>query len=253
MAYASPDRRAGLTAHCIAKIFSGLMFAFCWPLAQACELPLNWRADYNVEKYGMTLATISLSLRKQDRDIVYESQTRSTGLLSVLKDEEIIETSRLRATPDNAWQLQSVQQRRKNDPNRYLQYDVQWLDEYVNLHGEVDGDYLAFTLERPVWDRSSAQLALMCELYANPDLDIAVMSVVDDCKPIFHVYQRLKKETVTIGDVRYETVMFERSHNRRSTKLWLAPKLHYLPVKMEQYKDGDFQMRMTLNKYQKSP
>jgi hypothetical protein len=252
MAHALLNRRAGSTASYIVSL-TGIFFITLTLPTRACNLPLNWRADYSIEKYNTTIAHASIILQRDNGSVMYQSQTRAAGLLGAINDEELTETSRLIQAADKSWRLQSFQQQRKNDHYRHQQFNVTWNADNAQAQGEIDDKKFDVTTPVPVWDRSSVQLALMCSLYASPDTHELTYNVVDSGETTRYTFERRNNENVEVADKKYETVVLERTHGTRMTKLWLSPQLHYLPVKMEQFKKGSLHLRMKLDKFQQTP
>jgi len=78
------------------------------------------------------------------------------------------------------------------------------------------------------------------------------ITMVDQKRIRSYRFAITRRETIEIPAGRFETVLVQRvDHPRRTGRYWLAPNRDYMPVKVEQVKDGVVELRMVLE--QKSP
>lgn len=213
----------------------------------ACELPA-WQASYNITKYGASVAQVEMSLQTTGNTAQYRLHTKAVGILAVISKEELTETSQLKQAADKSWQLIQFSQLRAKDPHRYQQFTLQQSDDQVIATGEHDDKSFSLPVQRPVWDRSSVQLALTCDLLADANPRPAYdYSIIDDGNLATYHFEYRGQENIRIADKKFATLKFERISGDRSTQFWLAPTLNYMPVRIEQYKKGSIHLRMNLD------
>jgi Protein of unknown function (DUF3108) len=95
-------------------------------------------------------------------------------------------------------------------------------------------------------DRGSMQVALMRDLAASGRP--ATYLLADEDSVNDYVYQDNGTATTQTkaGDFATQSLSQHRDGSSRSTILWLAPALRFLPVRMEQLKNGEVQTAFTL-------
>lgn len=130
----------------------------------------------------------------------------------------------------------------KND-NYSLSFD--WGNRMVTTEGEEPRELPAGGL-----DRSVMEIALRRELQRSgdrlPTEPFVFLRVEDDEIKPFSL-QVTGRETVTTPVGQFETIRVERVNDpRRKFRIWLAPELAYLAVKIESQKDEKAVMRMIL-------
>jgi len=62
------------------------------------------------------------------------------------------------------------------------------------------------------------------------------------------VYQFIAEETIQTPEGEFQTLKFEKTHKnkRRISYFWLAKKLDYIPIRIQQIKEGEEQADMLL-------
>jgi hypothetical protein len=98
-------------------------------------------------------------------------------------------------------------------------------------------------------DPVSSQLSIMVALLAGREP--ANEPMVDGGKLRDTEVRRERRERVKTPAGEYDTVVYtsRRPGGRRVTWMWLAPDLQYLPVRMEQVRDGKRAFHMELTRY----
>lgn len=213
----------------------------------ACELPA-WQARYNITKYGTTVARLNMSLQTNHDTAQYRLHTEAAGLLAAISNEELTEISELKRIENTSWQLEKFSQQRAKDQHRNQQFTLQQTDNGLIARGEAENKTFQLNVPSPAWDRSSAQLALTCDLLAeNKPRPFYDYTIIDNGNIVTYHFEYRGGEDIRIADKKFDTHKFERISGDRSTLFWLAPSLHFMPVRMEQYKKGSLHLRMTLD------
>lgn len=229
------------------RILAGCLLTLIAGAGNACELP-SWQASYNITKYGTTIARVEMTLQKTGANAQYRLHTEAAGFLSVISNEEMTETSNLKQAADNSWHLENFSQLRARDTHRNQQFSLQQIDNTLIAKGEAEGKLFNVNVQPPVWDRSSVQLALTCDLLAAGKPRSAYdYSIVDNGNIVTYHFDFRGEEKIRIADKQLGTLKFERVSGDRSTLFWLNPEQNFLLVRMEQYKKGNLHLRMNLD------
>jgi Protein of unknown function (DUF3108) len=216
-------------------------------ITHACDLPA-WQARYNITKYGTTIARVDMSLRNTRDNAQYLVHTTPSGFLAMISSEEMTDTSDLKRAANNTWQLEKFSQQRVKDTHRNQQFSLQQTDNTFTAKGESDGKPFNIKVQPPVWDRSSAQLALTCDLLAENKPRAAYdYTIIDNGNIVTYHFEFRSEEKIRIADKQFNTLKFERSSGDRSTFFWLDPEQHFMLVRMEQHKKGSLHLRMNLD------
>lgn len=233
-------------------IFISLLI-FC-PNLQAVQLPVDFDARYSIEKYGSTVAEMKLTLRRTNDNIIYESHTKARGMLALFTDEKVDEISQLQWNQklEHAC-LQNYQFIRKNKTKKNQQFSVSW-DPQNNIlaKGTYAGQPFSINNSNLIWDRLSVQLALAADLKSGDKAQNKYSyNIIDRGKVTQYHFEYLKDEVARVNDKQYNVVKIKRAHDSgsRTTYLWLAKELDFLPVKIDQYRKGELHMSMVLDRF----
>lgn len=230
-----------------------LLLIHCSAL-QAVQFPDDFNARYSIEKYGTTVARMNLALSSKDNKYTYSSHSEAVGMLAFFSDDSIDEQSQLQWNDkfEHAC-LQSYSFSRKEKKQKDQQFSLNWSDlNSITITGTYAGKSFSLSTTDLIWDRLSVQLALTADLKsANAIQKKYSYNIIDKDHIAQYHFEYINEEIVHLGDRKYNTIKIRRPHlsNDRTTYLWLAKELDFLPVKIEQYRDDDLHMSMTLEKY----
>ena len=220
---------------------------------QASQLPDDFNARYSIEKYGTTVARMNLALSSKANKYTYTSHSEAVGMLAFFSDDSIDETSQLE------WNkkfehvcLQSYTFSRKEKKQKQQQFSLNWNDQgNITATGTYAGKPFSLNTSGLIWDRLSVQLALTADLKSADAIQKKYSyNIIDKGHIAQYHFEYINEEVVNLGNKKYNTIKIKRPHlsNDRTTYLWLAKELDFLPVKIEQYRDSDLHMSMTLEK-----
>ena len=113
-------------------------------------------------------------------------------------------------------------------------------------HAERDGERADLELRPRVIDHALLQIALMLDLAGGRTL--APYQLIEKNELRSYDYERAGEETVETPAGSYRAVMVRQTRSGSSRELWFwcAPDLRYLPVRVEQRKEGKVLFRMSL-------
>ena len=131
---------------------------------------------------------------------------------------------------------------RKGEDNLHIVFD--WDNAVAVVVGEAGRSELR--LEAGVLDRGSMQVALMHDLAGSGRPGRYLLLDDDSLRPYEYSANGELIVTTGVGDLQTLAFVQQRENSSRSTYLWVAPQLQYLPVRIEQHRNGEIQTAFTL-------
>jgi len=208
----------------------------------------EYAAEYEVFYDGKRLASAEFALEQSgdSGSYVFSTATKARAMLRVLRPGEAAERSEFRLTDERIEPMRFAfdDGTRKGEDNFSLQFDRS-ADSVVLTTATATQ---SFPLESGLLDRGSLQVALMHDLLRCVEPD--VYSIVDDDGVQTYRYERLDARDVGTGIGILPTVRFSQTSegSSRTTILWFAPELSYLPVRIEQMRNGEIRTIFALEK-----
>lgn len=218
------------------KLATLLLITLWATTAGAGSLPERFSATYVVKKGFMDIGEVHRTLTPGvNGHSVFESVTTTTGVASWVAKGSIVERSTW-ALKNNAIQPLEYLYERSFGKGKQVKLDFDWDKNTVT--NSVNKDPWVMPLEPGTLDKLIYQLALMRDM--TPGKRDYSYKIADGGKT--KIYQAVvlgEEETVTPAG-KFHTVKITRVGDKRGTTLWCAPKLNYLPVRIEQTDDDDF-------------
>lgn len=204
-----------------------------------------YTATYGVMTYGIRAGEAHFKLEKPGRGRYrFSSNSRTTGLVSLFRHDEIAEASTFTLAGDGTLKAQEYRYRQTGGDERKQVIAFDWQKNVA--HSIYKGDRKTLPIPPGASDPFLAQLKLsrrVAEGMKHGNFAVVNRNELDT----YHLEVKGDQKTrVPAGT--FATVRVERSEpgSNRKTIFWLAPKLHYIPVKVEQLKDGDSVFRLAL-------
>lgn len=221
------------------------------PSAPAADRPelATYEARYEVEYKGRRVgeSDFSLSFDGTLGRYVFESRTNARGLARLFRPNPAVERSVFSVSDGRIRPIEFHFEdgSRKGEDNVDIDFD--WSADTASVVSE-DG-VTELPLSPGVLDRASLQAALMRDL--GRDRNPGPYVLIDDEELKTYRYSLDERRTIETGAGHFDAVAVrqERDGSSRVTLLWVAPELEYLPVRIEQYRDGELHMSMTLESY----
>jgi hypothetical protein len=206
----------------------------------------TYTASYNVQYKGKAAGTAEFSVvYLADRDLYeFTSTVTAKGLLKLARPKPAVERSLFRVDAGAVRPLEFWYEdgSRSGEDNVHVVFD--WDRRIATVSGAEARRELA--VPAGALDRGSLQTARMRDLAAT-GLARAYTIVDDDSVA---EYQSTDNGTATIttgiGPVATRILTQQRAGSSRVNWLWVAPELRYLPVRMEQRRDGEVQTAFEL-------
>jgi hypothetical protein len=215
------------------------------------EPPLlsTYQASYDVEYKGRRLGSTDFALTHDDAAEIYEFESRTTarGVVRLLRPNPAIERSRFKfrdgVIQPLAFHFEDGS--RRGDDNLDITFDWQAGTASVTSANGV----AEFSLQPGVLDRASLQAALMHDLEHRREPGPYVLVDGDSLKT--YRYSPGERRAIRTPAGRFDALALTqvREGSSRTTVLWVAPDLNYLPIKIDQYRDGEVQTSLTLTSY----
>lgn len=211
--------------------------------AGAPDLPaplVPFEAEYRVGNGMIRVGSSTLRLEPHARGWRYESVTEAQGVFALFVDGPAIERTLLERHEDRLRPLQY--HHREPDGDSRVRFD--WAAGEARAD-TPDGAH-TIALEPDTRDQFSAMLAVMQAL-AEGQTEVRFPGIDDngEHEPLAFAVEAREAITVPLG--RYDTVRVRRiREGKRSTVIWLAPGLDWLPVRIEQHRRRDLVARLEL-------
>jgi hypothetical protein len=227
-----------------------ILIAFAAGGAARGEQQLStYQASYDVAYKGRRLGVTEFSVTYDDASdsYVFESRTTARGIARLLRPNTVIERSRFKLRDGTvepiAFHFEDGS--RSGGDNVDIAFD--WQSRTASI---TSADGVAnFPLRPGVLDRASLQAALMHDLKRRRDPGPYVLVDGDSLKTYSYSPGERRAVETPAGSFDALALTQEREGSSRTTLLWVAPDLSYLPVKIEQYRDGEVQTSLTLTSY----
>jgi hypothetical protein len=205
--------------------------------ATADEPVPTYTARYGVDYKGRNVGESVHTLERENDHYRFRSVTEAQGIARLLRRNPIVEQSlfELYDGAPRPLEFRLDDGTRKGEDDVTIDFD--WPSGTAHVATE-DGS-MDLPLEPGVHDRATLQLALMLEL-AERGVP-ASHALIDDASVKTYSYEVSGQETLDTPAGTHDTVkvMQRREGSSRHTIIWLAPDLHYLPVKIEQRRDDE--------------
>lgn len=216
--------------------------------AQGAEDPTvaTYTATYRAEYKGKEAGTAEFTVRYlADREVYeFSSSVLAKGLLKLARPNPAVERSHFRVTPEGIRPLEFWYEdgSRSGEDNFHIVFD--WERRVATVSSEAGRREMS--LAGPTLDRGSLQVALMRDLAADGLRQTYALADEDSVA----AYEYTENGTATMqtgtGPVETRVVTQQRAGSSRATWLWMAPELRFLPVRIEQRRDGEVQTAFAL-------
>jgi hypothetical protein len=207
-------------------------------IAAADAVLPTYTATYQVLYKGKNVGSSEFSVNYDDTRNVYtfRSETRVKGMLRLLSPNPVVEHSDF--TLDNG-QIRPLEfwyedGSRKGEDNFHAVFD--WDAGIATIEGESNS---SLELVSGVLDRGSMQVAVMRDMATSATPGPYMLADENALKTYEYSVEKHDVTETPLGEL--ATVVYRqiRHGSSRSTSLWAAPTLRYLPVRIEQHKGGE--------------
>ncbi len=217
---------------------------FAARVSAAAELTPH-TAQYKV-KISVVSGQLNTELQKTDSAYVAHHVLKPTGLSRLITRGSMDVTSEFSSESDRIMpaRFRSVDTIR-DDPDIDLSFD--WATNKAT--GTVGEDKVSLPLEGVAYDNVSIQYALMHDLLNGGQSDRYVLFDIDELRTADVSIAGEKEIKTKAGTFKAIGIRHQKEGSSRITTLWCAKELGYLPVVIEQHKNGKLKFRAKLVKY----
>jgi hypothetical protein len=206
----------------------------------------TYTATYRVVYKGKDAGTAEFSVRYlADQDLYeFSSRVMAKGMLKLARPNPAVERSQFRVDaggirPAHFWYEDGS---RSGEDNFHIEFD--WQRRVATASNAEARREIA--LPDATLDRGSLQVALMRDLAATGT--VRSYRLADEDGVIEYEYADNGTATMPTGSgpVATRVLTQQRVGSSRVTSLWVAPELRFLPVRIEQRRDGEVQTAFEL-------
>lgn len=204
-------------------------------------------ADYEVRRSRVKIATAHYELFRDGDTYVYETRGEASGVGRLVGGDMAEERSRFKLYGNDIQQIDYEYKvgSGKNERNRRIEFD--WDSSKVNITRK--GVTRSFDIHNSVVDLTLLQLVVMVDI-ANNNLKKSYVAV-GKRSPRNIQFKKMSEEIIEVPAGKFRTIKIEGLQKRRKgdrvTRYWCAQELGWLPVKIEQYRNGDGPFVMMLS------
>jgi len=209
-----------------------------------------FEVEYDVGNNLITAGSAKLSLKEIGDEWIYSLSTQPSGIFKLTGRGTIQELSVLEYS-DKQLLTKRYSYRQDNEAKRSIDAWFDWEKNEVTYRKR--GEEIVKQINDPILDRLSATLSIRAQLRAG--FDEALLQVFDggDIKTV--VFENEGTETLNTRLGRQEAIRV-KSYSRdgsgkRMTTTWFATEMNYIPVVIEQHKQGKLVARLTISKLQR--
>jgi hypothetical protein len=206
-----------------------------------------YTAVYQVEYKGKDLGTSEFKLTYDAARGIYEfsTTTQAKGFVKLARPNPVVERSQFRVEGQRLVPLEFWYEdgSRKGEDNLHFAFD--WTRRVAIVTGE--GGRREVPLQDGALDRGTMQVALMRDLSTTGRPSHYLLADEDSVKPYDYTDNGEATTPTGLGQLATRAFVQHREGSSRATTLWVAPKLGYLPARIEQRKDDEVQTAFKLS------
>lgn len=189
-------------------------------------------ATYQLLRGDLPVAEVKRALKKlPDGRFQYESTSRGIGLAAMFVKDVITEESQWRFGPLGQLQPLDYHYARIGGKREHrVSASFDWRSGVI--HSQVDSETTRVSIPKRSQDKLLYQLALMFDLRAgatNFEYD-----VIDDGEIKTYKFEKIGEKEITTKLGALHTIGLQWARNNRTTTVWCAPALQFLPVQISQ-------------------
>jgi hypothetical protein len=212
-------------------------------ITTAAELN-TFHAEY-VMSYAVFTGDVKIDLRQEDTpgSYSYKITTKARGLAKAIMHNKAVEKSQFTIDGNNikplSYHLDDGFSGKENKTDIKFDWDT------GIAHSRYEGADLSKRLKTGTLDRLSADIIVIMALRAG--IEPGGYPIFDGEDVDVYEFTKLGTERIKVQAGKFDTVKYrrQRAGSSRSTLIWYAPAQDYLPVRIDQQKDGKTSVTMT--------
>lgn len=202
-------------------------------------------AYYKVVKGGITVGKTKRSLKSVSPGTYeFSSETSPHGIFNWISDAFVFEQSRWRLADSEFIPMEYNYRNMNDDKVRDVKLVFDW--EKKRVTNIINGDPWHMALHAGLQDKLLFQLKMMHDL--KNGAEHLTYSVADGGKIKEYQIDKIGEETLEVPLGQFQTTKLQRVTEGKITIWWCAEQLHFLPVKIQQKKQGGGRVAAVLYK-----
>jgi Protein of unknown function (DUF3108) len=208
--------------------------------------PAPFVATYQVAWHGIAAGDSTLTLvAPTPGTFTYSSNIKAHGLFRLVFPDALVQSSTFTLADGHVMPLHYQESGMARDHSDVV--DLSFDRGTGRVHGTAETHAVDQPLDAGVQDPMSVQIELMRQLQAGLAPTQFKLFDKNEAKDYFYTRERTEVLNTPLGAL--ETVVYrsDRPGSDRVTRLWLAPKLNYMPLQANRSRNGsvDLSMRIT--------
>lgn len=227
-------------------VFHQLSLANTATILNEENLPPQFKATYDIHKKGFRVGKMVVTLKKNGRELIYESTANPVGLASFFTDEDqITDRAVLELIDDSYRTIEFTHKVTGGKKNRNEHYLFNWNNNKVTITYKDRNSIL--DIPANTFDNFSTQLLLMrAPEYKNIQ---STYSVISKGRLKNYIYKRESKEEIEtkLGKLKSNKYIRIKDNDKKTTYLaWYSESLHYIPVRLEKVENGKLDLSIQI-------
>jgi len=205
-------------------------------IADPAAFPPDYNAVYSLQQNDMNIGEHKVTLsRQKDDSWLYQGEFKPTGFISFFIKTIIKETTTLQKIQEKI--KPQTYEYKDNDKKLKRSLSFNWSNKSVSSN--VDGTRSTLKITDEAIDSLSLHLRLMSDLKAGQK--ILSYNVVTKGEIKNHRFENLGEENIETEAGNFKTIKLKgkQKDSERTMMIWLAPELHFLPVKILNTQSGE--------------
>lgn len=212
------------------------------------RFPASFQAEFILYTNGVKVARMQREYSlSPDGNYHYRSETQPTGLISLFRNDLILEVSHWMLDGDLIKSVRYSYSHTRTKKERQVTIDFDWgKGQVIN---SINGESWNMPVEPGTLDKLLYQLAIMRDLKLGKSP--ISYTVADGGKIKTYDFELLGEEILEtpLGQLHTLKLSRHKPNSRRETTLWCASKLDYLPVKVENIETDGRKTVAIINSY----
>jgi len=220
-------------------------------VSPAKELPHEFSANYALEMYGTVLARATYTLEHTEHGLSMTQSTRPAGLVALLRDDKIDVRSDMVVNNGQLLLVNYDYTHSGDEKDRDVRFKINWkTNRKQGLSGRVvgihEGQKVDINIDQPVWDPLSIQVPIMIDAARNLPPHEHGMFLKGEFK--HYLFENHGDEAISLNGKEYVALKIAGRETKRDRAMyaWIVPELHYIPIKIEQWKNGELKSTVVL-------
>lgn len=199
--------------------------------ANEANAPQPFQVSYNLYSDDMKIGIMERFVtRLDDGNYLFSSESRTTGFISLFRKDHIVETSRWKSVKGKFVPLSYTYDHKGGKKDRSVKIDFNW--EQHQIVNRINNSTWYMRAEPGILDKLLYQLTIMADLKSGLVPESYTVADGGKIKQYFFEYLNDEEIDTALGKFRTMKLARHKPNSDRTTWLWCAYELGFLPVKV---------------------